>query len=124
MRRLITPDGAEGPSAHSSWPASFQIRRSLMRVMTPGGLRREASSPRPQHLVAWDKVCKPTDLGGLNISNLRLFGWALRVRWLWLKKTEPHHPWASLDIQVAGPVQAFFRIAISSEVENGEGTLF
>jgi hypothetical protein len=75
-------------------------------------------------LVAWDKVCRPADLGGIDISNLRLLGWALRARWLWLKKTEPHRPWASLDIQVPDQVQAFFRIAIYSEVGNGEDTLF
>jgi hypothetical protein len=75
-------------------------------------------------LVAWDKVCRPTDLGGLGIFNLRLLGWALRARWLWLKKTEPHRPWASLDIQVPDQVQAFFRIAICLEVGNGEDTLF
>jgi hypothetical protein len=27
-------------------------------------------------------------------------GWALQARWLWLKKTEPHCPWASLEIEV------------------------
>jgi hypothetical protein len=75
-------------------------------------------------LVAWDKLCRPTDLGGLGIFNLRLLGWALRARWLWLKKTEPHRTWASLDIQVPDQVQAFFKIAICSEVENGEDTLF
>jgi hypothetical protein len=69
-------------------------------------------------------VCRPTDLGGLGIFNLRLLGWALRARWLWLKKTEPHRPWASLDIQVPDQVQAFFRIAICLEVGNGEDTLF
>jgi hypothetical protein len=63
-------------------------------------------------LIAWDKVCRTTDLDGLGISNLRLLGWALRAHWLWLKKTEPHRPWASLDIQVPDQVQAFFRIAI------------
>ncbi|GJN09411.1 hypothetical protein PR202_ga27415 [Eleusine coracana subsp. coracana] len=33
-------------------------------------------------LVAWDMVCRPLELGGLAISNLRNLGWALRVRWL------------------------------------------
>jgi hypothetical protein len=58
-------------------------------------------------LVAWDKVCRPIDLRGLDISNLRLLGWALRARWLWLKKTEPHCPWATLHIQVPDHVHAF-----------------
>jgi hypothetical protein len=75
-------------------------------------------------LVAQDKVWKPTDLGGLGIFNLILLGWALQAHWLWLKKTEPHRSWASLDIQVPDQVQAFFRIVICSEVGNGEDTLF
>jgi hypothetical protein len=51
-------------------------------------------------LVAWDAVCRPLQLGGLGISNLKNLGWALRVRWLWLQKTEAHRPWSSLSIQV------------------------
>jgi hypothetical protein len=46
-------------------------------------------------LVAWDTVCYPLQLGGLGISNLKNMGWALRVRWLWLQKTEPHRSWSS-----------------------------
>jgi hypothetical protein len=38
--------------------------------------------------------------GGLDISNLKILGWALGSPWLWLKKTEPHRPWASLEVQV------------------------
>ena len=37
-------------------------------------------------MVAWDTCCRPTDLGGLGISNLRLTGYALQTRWLWLQK--------------------------------------
>jgi exonuclease III len=45
-------------------------------------------------LVAWGKVMRPRELGGLGISDLKSLGWALRMRWLWLKKTEPHRPWS------------------------------
>jgi hypothetical protein len=74
--------------------------------------------------VAWDTVCRPLQLGGLGISSLKNLGWALRVRWLWLQKTEPHRPWSSLSIQVPDQVRAFFAMAITSEVENGEHVLF
>jgi hypothetical protein len=40
-------------------------------------------------LVAWPKVTRPKELGGLGISNLQNLHWALRVRWLWLRKTDP-----------------------------------
>jgi hypothetical protein len=43
------PNSVEGPSARSFRLASFQIQRSSMRVVTTGGLWREASGPRPQH---------------------------------------------------------------------------
>lgn len=34
-------------------------------------------------LVAWDKVQRPLELGGLGVRNLEFMGWALQVRWLW-----------------------------------------
>jgi len=49
-------------------------------------------------LVAWDRVKRPFELGGLGIPDLEILGWALRMRWLWLKKTQPDRPWTDLDI--------------------------
>ena len=43
-------------------------------------------------LLAWPKVARPQELGGLGIYNLQQLGWALRMRWLWLQKTEPDKP--------------------------------
>jgi len=51
-------------------------------------------------LVAWGKVTRPQELGGLGISDLKSLGWALRMRWLWLEKTESHWPWGMFPIQV------------------------
>jgi hypothetical protein len=75
-------------------------------------------------LVAWPKVTRPPELGGLGISHLQQLGWALRMRWLWLQKTEPNKPWAFFPIQVHHSVKAFFSVAIVSEVGNGRNTLF
>ena len=44
-------------------------------------------------LIAWPKVTRPPELGGLGISYLQNLGWALRLRWMWLLKTEPEKPW-------------------------------
>jgi hypothetical protein len=33
-------------------------------------------------LMAWPKVTRPKELGGLGIANLQVLNWALRVRWL------------------------------------------
>ena len=37
-------------------------------------------------LLAWPKVTRPPNLGGLGISHLQNMCWALRLRWLWLQK--------------------------------------
>jgi hypothetical protein len=55
-------------------------------------------------LVACESVCRPIEYGGLGISNLKNLGWAVRARWLWLWKAEPHRPWSALDIQVPDQV--------------------
>jgi len=46
------------------------------------------------------------------------------MRWAWLKKTEPHRPWASLPIQIPDQINAFFSVAVVTEVGNGNHTLF
>jgi hypothetical protein len=75
-------------------------------------------------LVAWVKVCRPPELGGLGISELKTLGWSLRMRWVWLQKTEPHRPWAALPIHVPDQVRAFFFAAVVSEIGDGANTLF
>jgi hypothetical protein len=75
-------------------------------------------------VIAWPKVTRPPDLGGLGISNLQQLGWALRLRWLWLQKTDPEKSWSFFPIQVHPSAKAFFSIAIVSEVGNGKNTLF
>lgn len=46
------------------------------------------------------------------------------MRWLWLQKTEPNHPWADFNIIVPEQIRAFFSIAVYSEVGDGANTLF
>jgi hypothetical protein len=60
----------------------------------------------------------------LGISSLKELCWALRMRWLWLHKTNPQRPWANLPIQVPGKAKAFFSAVLISEVGNGATTLF
>jgi hypothetical protein len=70
------------------------------------------------------KVQRPLDLGGLRILDLETMSWALGMRWLWLRKTKPDRPWASIDIQVHHNSMAMFRISVSSVVGDGTRTLF
>jgi hypothetical protein len=40
-------------------------------------------------LVVWQAVHRPWQLGHLGILDLRMFGHALQLRWLWLQKMDP-----------------------------------
>jgi hypothetical protein len=39
--------------------------------------------------VTWGKVYRRMGMGGLEISSLKELGWTLRMRWLWMAKTDP-----------------------------------
>jgi len=75
-------------------------------------------------LVAWEKVMRPFELGGLGIHNLEVMGWALQMRWLWIEKTKQDRPWAGLEIPVHLNASALFAISVVTIVGNGENTLF
>jgi hypothetical protein len=90
-----------------------------------GFLWRGRKEVRGGHcLVAWGRVCRPLELGGLVISSLNEMCWALLMRWLWLHKTDPERPWANLPIQVPYQAWALFSTVLISEVGNGAHTLF
>jgi hypothetical protein len=64
-----------------------------------GFLWRGRKDARGGHChVAWGTVCRPIELGGLGISSLKELAWSLRMRWLWLAKTDPTRPWTSISI--------------------------
>jgi hypothetical protein len=74
--------------------------------------------------VAWGVVCRPMKLGGLGISSLKELSWSLRMRWVWLKKTEPNRPWSTLPTQVPEQVKVLFSVAMQTEVGDGKNTMF
>jgi hypothetical protein len=75
-------------------------------------------------LVAWEKVLRPLDLGGLGIPNLEVMAWALQIRWQWFKKTRADRPWTDLELPSHPNSIALFTIAVTTEVGNGNNTLF
>jgi hypothetical protein len=75
-------------------------------------------------LITWLKVCRPKELGGLGISDLKTLRWSLKMRWVWLQKTEPNLPWADFNISVLEQIKAFFTAVVYSEVGDGATTLF
>lgn len=74
--------------------------------------------------VNWARVTRPLHLWGLGIHNLETLGWALRMHWMWLQKTDPHRPWSFAQIEVPPNVKAMFYVSISTTVGDGSSTLF
>ena len=74
-------------------------------------------------LVAWDRVCQPVEYGGLGVLNLKLLGFALRTRWLWLQKQRAWC-WSGLPLRVEHEVQALFDASTCVVVGDGRMALF
>jgi hypothetical protein len=75
-------------------------------------------------LITWPKVCRPKELGGLGISDLKTLEWSLKMHWVWLQKTDPDRPWADFNISIPEQIHAFFSAVVYSEVGSGATTLF
>jgi hypothetical protein len=74
--------------------------------------------------VAWSTVCRPTELGGLDISDLKLAGFVLQTRWLWLQKVDQDRAWSQLPISTTPEVQAFFKASTFTVLGDGRQALF
>lgn len=77
-------------------------------------------------LVAWTRACRPTEFGGLGIPDLRIASFALRMRWLWLKRTDANRPWKHLEIEFGNDsvVQQMFQASIDVQLGDGNLALF
>jgi hypothetical protein len=51
-----------------------------------------------QCLVSWGCISRPLKFGGLGVKDLKFQGLALRVRYEWLKRTEPIKLWQRLNM--------------------------
>jgi hypothetical protein len=60
-------------------------------------------------IVAWDKVQWPIDLGDLGIHNLETMGWALQMRWQWLKKNSSRSPLGGFGTSLSCKYNGTFR---------------
>jgi hypothetical protein len=77
--------------------------------------------------VAWGKVCRPLELGGLGISSLKELGGHFEWGGYGYKKvakTYPNRPWSALPIHVPNKVKDFFSMAMQARVGDGTSTLF
>jgi hypothetical protein len=60
---------------------------------------------RKFHLVNWNQVCQPINLGGLEIRNLRVFNKALLGKWLWCFGNEREALWRQVIVAKYGSLQ-------------------
>ncbi|XP_066344119.1 uncharacterized protein [Miscanthus floridulus] len=63
--------------------------------------------------IAWPIVCSPKDHGGLGIPDLKLLGFALRLRWEWLRRTDTSSAWALFPSRAEKNVDAMLRASVS-----------
>jgi hypothetical protein len=75
-------------------------------------------------LLAWPKVARPKELGGLGVFDIRRLSLALRARWPWLQMTEPEKPWAQFQLHVCKEVQSLLSMAVVTTVGDGSKTFF
>jgi hypothetical protein len=59
--------------------------------------------------IAWPLVCAPNEYGGLGITDLRILGFALRLRWEWLRRTDPESARARLPSKPERIVSSMFQ---------------
>ena len=125
-RRILVQHVLTGMTTYTAMAIDFpKWALEAIDKIRKGFLWRGRKEAKGGHCtVAWKKVCRPLDMGGLGISSLTELGWALRMRWLWLKKTDPSKPWADLPISVPAMAKAFFKTTLVSEVGNGANTFF
>ncbi|KAK1668638.1 hypothetical protein QYE76_056797 [Lolium multiflorum] len=74
--------------------------------------------------VAWGRVCRPRDLGGLSVLDLVRFSHALRLRWLWLQRTQPERPWVGLPVPCDDSDRDLFAAATSVDIGDGASASF
>nr|XP_020196053.1 uncharacterized protein LOC109781868 [Aegilops tauschii subsp. strangulata] len=74
--------------------------------------------------VAWCRVCRPKQLGGLGLVDLYKQGIALRLRWEWLKRTDSSRPWQGLNYCTDKQVMMAFDSLVKWEVGEGSRVLF
>jgi hypothetical protein len=77
-----------------------------------------------QCLVVWDKICRPKRLGGLGIKSMKAQSLALRVRWEWLRRTDPRQPWQGLPMIEDTNARAIFNTMVSITMGKGENIMF
>jgi len=84
------------------------------------GPRRREGATACLHGLGY--ACRPS--GGHGIVDLTRLGYALRMGWLWMKRTEEHRSWLQLPAEEERVVESMFQASIYIELGDGCKTLF
>lgn len=74
--------------------------------------------------MAWQRVCRPKELGGLGVMDLKRHRLALRLRWEWLRRTDQTRPWQGLMMSSDPQVQIAFNSLVHWWLGSGDKVLF
>lgn len=74
--------------------------------------------------VAWPLVCSPKVVGRLGLPDLWVMGYALRLRWEWLRRSRPDSVWASLPCKPEKCAASMAAASITVNVGDGASTRF
>jgi hypothetical protein len=125
-RRILVQQVLTGMSVYTAMAIDFPmwVIKEIDKIRK-GFLWRGRREVKGGHcMVAWGKVCRPLNFGGLGISSLPKLYWALRMRWLWLQRTDPTRPWNNLPVHVPSKAKAFFSSVLVTEIGDGANTYF
>jgi hypothetical protein len=74
--------------------------------------------------VNWQRVTRPIAYGGLGVHDLERTSMSLRLRWLWLSRTDGRRAWHGLELQFSDQEQALFFASTTMILGNGRDAKF
>lgn len=81
--------------------------------------RQAAAAKLPGRLSVRRRNC-----GGLGIPDLRILGFALRLHWEWLRRTDPNSTWAALPYKEERMITSMFRASVIVRLGDGASAMF
>ncbi|CAO1943414.1 unnamed protein product [Urochloa humidicola] len=72
----------------------------------------------------WARLQRPTNRGGLGITDLDAFSRALRLRWLWFSWKFPDRPWVGMELPVDEVDHALFAMGTRVTIRDGRTANF
>ncbi|XP_071674726.1 putative ribonuclease H protein At1g65750 [Lolium perenne] len=74
--------------------------------------------------VNWQRVARPIALGGLGIHDLERTSLSLRLRWLWLSRTDDQRVWSGMEMQFTDNERALLFASTTMTLGDGRTARF